>query len=87
MSDVYIITASMKGQIVIPQDIRDELDIKPGTKFAVYGKNDTVVLKKIATPTIADFEKLVDFGTKFAKKKGIKSEKDVARIIHEGRRK
>jgi hypothetical protein len=41
-----------------------------------------ILLKKIKTPSIDDFEILVDFGIKFAKKKGIKSEKDVERMIH-----
>jgi len=85
MSKVEITTSSMKGQVVIPQSIRDELSIGPGTKFAAYGKKDLVILKKIRTPTIKDFEKLVDFGTKFAKEKGIKSEKDVETLIHQSR--
>jgi len=85
MSEVEITTTSMKGQVVIPQGIRKELHIGAGTKFAAYGKKDMVILKKIKTPTIEDFEKVVDFGTKFAKEKGIKSEKDVERMIHEAR--
>jgi len=75
--------SSMKGQVVIPQSIRDELGIVPGTRFAAYGNKDMVILKKIKTPSVADFEKLVDFGVKFAKEKGIKSEKDVERMLHE----
>lgn len=85
MNEVEITQSSIKGQVVIPQGIRKELNITPGTKFAAYGKKDMVILKKIKTPTAEDFEKLVDFGTKFAKEKGIKSEKDVERMIHEAR--
>ncbi len=85
MNEVEMTTISIKGQVVIPQEIRNELDIKPGTKFAVYGKNDLVILKKVKTPTIEDFERLVDFGIKFAKKKGIKSEQQVVDMIHEAR--
>ena len=81
MTQVEITKASIKGQVVIPQSIREMLDIKPGTTFAAYGKNDMVILKKIKTPTLEDFEKLVDFGVKFAKKKGIKSEEDVVRML------
>ena len=83
--EVEITKASMKGQVVIPEGIRKKLHIIPGTKFATYGKNDIVILKKIKTPTVEDFEKLVDFGTKFAKERGIRSEKDVERMIHEAR--
>jgi len=74
--DVQMTTASEKGQVVIPQEIREELGIESGTKFAVYGKGDTIIFKRIEIPTAKDFEKLAAFGRKFAKKKGIK-EKDV----------
>ncbi|MDI6655660.1 MAG: AbrB/MazE/SpoVT family DNA-binding domain-containing protein [Methanobacteriota archaeon] len=67
-------TASPKGQVVIPQSLRKQLKIEPGTKFAVYGKKDTLIFKKIEMPTVEDFEKLVDFGVKFARRKGIKEE-------------
>ncbi len=74
--DVQMTTASEKGQVVIPQEIRDELGIESGTKFAVYGKGDTIIFKRVEMPTVKDFEKLAAFGRKFAKKRGIK-EKDV----------
>lgn len=74
--EVQMTTASAKGQVVIPQEIREELGIGSGTKFAVYGKGDTIIFKRVEMPTVKDFEKLAAFGRKFAKKKGIK-EKDV----------
>ena len=85
MEEVEITRTSMKGQVVIPEGIRKRLRIIPGTKFAAYGKNDIVILRKIKTPTAEDFEKLVDFGVKFAKERGIKSDKDVERMVHESR--
>jgi AbrB family looped-hinge helix DNA binding protein len=43
-------TTSMgeRGQVVIPSEARDELDIKPGEKFVVFGdaKKGTVILVK-----------------------------------------
>jgi AbrB family looped-hinge helix DNA binding protein len=74
--EVVLTTVSPKGQVVIPNSIREKLNIKSGAKFAVYGREDTIIFKKIEMPSVDDFEKLVDFGTKFAVKKGIK-EKDV----------
>jgi AbrB family looped-hinge helix DNA binding protein len=47
-----VTTISEKGQIVIPQSIRKELGIKPKTKFLVYGKGDTVIMKKLELPDI-----------------------------------
>ena len=76
MSEVQLTTTSPKGQVVIPQEIRKEMGIESGTKFAVYGKGDTIVFKKIELPTVQDFEKLARFGRSFAKKKKI-MEKDV----------
>jgi AbrB family looped-hinge helix DNA binding protein len=83
MSEVEITSASAKGQVVIPQKIREELGIVPGTKFAAYGKKDIVILKKLETPGVKDFERLVNFGIEFARRKGIRSEKDVERIGRE----
>ena len=74
--EVQLTTASEKGQVVIPQEIREEMGIKSGTKFAVYGKGDTIVFKRLELPTTKDFEKLAKFGRSFAQKRGIK-EKDV----------
>jgi AbrB family looped-hinge helix DNA binding protein len=45
-----VTTISEKGQVVIPQSIRKELGIKPKTKFLVFGKGDTVIMKKLELP-------------------------------------
>ena len=74
--EVQITTTSPKGQVVIPQVIREHMKIESGTKFAVYGRGDTIIFKKVELPTVKDFEKLARFGRAFAKKKGI-NEKDV----------
>ena len=74
--DVQMTTSSEKGQVVIPQEIRDALGIESRTKFAVYGKSDTTIFKRVEVPTVKDFEKLAVFGRKFAKKNGIRK-KDV----------
>jgi AbrB family looped-hinge helix DNA binding protein len=47
-----VTTISEKGQIVIPQSIRKQLKIKPKNKFLVYGKGDTIILKKLELPDI-----------------------------------
>lgn len=76
MAQVAITTTSPKGQVVIPLEIRENLKIKKGTKFAVYGSGDTIIFKRLDLPNVKDFEKIVDFGVKFASQKGIR-EKDV----------
>ena len=80
-----LITMSSKGQIVIPKGLRKELGIGTGTNFAVFGEDDTLILKKINVPTAKEvFAKVHKWGTALAKKKGWK-ESDVMKRIYEGR--
>lgn len=77
---VETIRMSSKGQIVIPQDVREELQVDEGTVFAVVGSGDTIILKKIATPSKEELIKNLSIFAKKAKlklqSKGI-SEKDL----------
>jgi antitoxin PrlF len=71
MSEIETTITSPKGQVVIPQSIRQALGIEAGTRFAVYGKDDTIIFRRITLPKKEDFERLVNFGVKFAKRKRI----------------
>jgi AbrB family looped-hinge helix DNA binding protein len=51
-------TLSTKGQIVIPEDIRESMHLKPGTKFVVIGMNDTLMLKRIEKPRFERFDEM-----------------------------
>ena len=51
-----ITTVGTKGQIVIPQKLRKELQIKPNTKLAVYRTYDKLVVAKIAIPPLSEEE-------------------------------
>jgi AbrB family looped-hinge helix DNA binding protein len=50
--ETEITTMSKKGQIVIPQKIRKNLRIKPRTKFAVFAKNDMIIMKAFEVPNL-----------------------------------
>ena len=80
---------SSKGQIVIPQDIREELNAKEGTVFVVINTKDTIILKKIETPSkedlIRDLKEIAKEGRRRLESKGIK-ESDIVDIIHKSRR-
>lgn len=82
--NVEITTASSKGQIVLPANLRHELGVKKGMRFAVYGQGDTVILKKLDMPSVDDFEALTKKLRPLATKKGIKPD-DVEAIIHKSR--
>ena len=44
---------SSKGQVVIPQAIREKLGIGPKTKLLVYGYQGAVIMKKLEIPDAA----------------------------------
>ena len=75
MSDVELTKLSSKGQIVIPLHVREELSLKEGETFAVVGRDDLIILKKIEVPSPKDvFEKIHAWGVNFARKKNLKEE-------------
>ena len=86
---VEMVKMSSKGQIVIPQDIRAEICASEGTMFAVVIGRDSIVLKKVATPSkeelICELGKIAKEGAKRAEKLGIK-EIDVPDLVHEARK-
>ena len=54
-----ITSLSSRGQVVIPQEIRNKLNLEDGEKFIVVGKGDTIILKKIKMPSFNDISKIV----------------------------
>jgi AbrB family looped-hinge helix DNA binding protein len=54
--------------VVIPEEIRNRLNLKNGSRFVVVGKDDVIILKTIAPPTMAEFDILVSDARKQAKK-------------------
>ena len=79
-----VTTISEKGQIVIPQSIRKELGIKPKTKFLVFGKGDTVIMKKLELP---DMKKEWSEIFKAMDKKNLKlSESEIQKEVAETRK-
>ncbi len=54
MEEPEIATVGTKGQIVIPQQMRRELGIKPRTKLAVYRRGDKLVVAKLEVPPLGE---------------------------------
>ena len=86
MENIEITSVSSRGQIVIPQSIRDKLRIREGEKFVVIGEDNTIVLKKLEMPSFSGIDKLLNKTREFAKKKALK-EIDVSEAIRETRKK
>jgi len=76
---------SSRGQVVIPEPVRERLALKPGTEFVVIGEADVVILKAIARPSLSEFAKLVARARRQAKLAGVRKA-DVARVVREVRR-
>jgi AbrB family looped-hinge helix DNA binding protein len=71
---------SSKGQIVIPEEIRNRLGLKPGAQFVVVGDRDVVILKVIQTPDMSEFDDIVAHARKAARRAG-KKQSDVEKAI------
>lgn len=71
MGEVVVTRMSSKGQIVVPKSLRDALGLEIGELFAMFGDDDTIILKKIDMPSKEDFDELLAWGEKYAKKKKI----------------
>lgn len=76
---------SVKGQLVIPQKIRQELGIKEGQLMLVYAAGDRIILKKVEAPEPGLFSMLAEPIRAKAKERKI-TRKDVERAIREVRR-
>ncbi len=84
MSEVLTTRLSSKGQVVLPGPLRESLGLHTGEVFAIFGEDDTIVLKKIELPSDEEFESLLKWGEDFAKKKGI-TRSDVLNAVKEVR--
>ncbi len=63
---------SAKGQIVIPENIREKLGLKFGSQFMVIGEGDVVILKTITPPSMKEFNSITSNIRKQAKSAGLK---------------
>ena len=75
---------SSKGQVVIPEEIRNRLGLEAGAQFVVVGEGDVVVLKAIQPPRMTDFKALLDKARASAEAAELKPE-DVEQAVREVR--
>ena len=73
--DVEITKITSKGQVVIPQDIRDKAGIQEGERFFVYVSDDSIVLKRTkhleASKDVKKFNEVFGDMWRTAKQRGI----------------
>jgi len=71
---------SSKGQVVIPETVRQQLGLATGAQFLVLGHGDTVLLKVIQAPSDGEFQAAISRLRRKAKAAGRKRS-DVAKVI------
>ncbi|MEI6147731.1 MAG: AbrB/MazE/SpoVT family DNA-binding domain-containing protein [bacterium] len=80
MSTVATTRMSSKGQVVIPEDVRDRLGLVSGAQFIVMGENDVVILKAIRPPPMTDFDGIIHRARQQARTAGM-TPTDIARAV------
>ncbi len=86
MTSVATTKLSSKGQIVIPEDVRDRLGLRVGDQFVVFGEKGVVILKMISPPSKDEFDSMITKARKQAKQAGLKKS-DVTKSIKAARSK
>ncbi len=71
MTEISTTRLSTKGQVVLPESIREQLNLKSGTQFVVVAEGDVVVLKAISTPSMREFDSIVSKARKQAAAAGL----------------
>jgi len=84
--DLTVVSA--KGQVVIPQSIREKLGIRPKTKLLVYGYQDAIVLKKLEIPDVTkELEEIYRKVDARIAKYGELTDEEINEVIQEHRKK
>jgi len=73
-----------KGQVVIPEDVRNRLKLKPGTQFIVFGSDDSVIFKTISPPSKDELMDILKDARRQARQAGMKKS-DITKAIKEVR--
>jgi len=63
---------SSRGQLVIPEEVRNDLGLNEGDQFVVIGQGDAVILKLITPPKLEEFHELLSQARAEGKKVGSK---------------
>lgn len=77
---------SSKGQVVIPEEIREQLHLHSGDQFIVMADKGTVILKIIEAPSLQDLKPLIAKARKVAKESDLTKE-EVTTAIKAARKK
>lgn len=85
ISDVSTTKMTSKGQVVIPEEIREYMNLESGVKFLVMATTDSIIFKKIHPIPPEDIDALLSKSHAFAQKHGI-TENDIEQAIMDVRK-
>jgi AbrB family looped-hinge helix DNA binding protein len=71
MSRLATTKLSSKGQVVIPEEIRNQMKLHTGDQFLVVAEKDVVILKAITPPDLREYTHLITKTRLAAKKAGL----------------
>ncbi len=81
MSEQELVKMSPKGQLVVPQEIREDKRFSAGDRFVPFGVEEGVLFKRVKIPDVkVEFKKLSKEINAQFKSRGI-SENDVSEAV------
>ncbi len=88
MTQLQVTSVSSKGQVVIPNDIRETMGISIGTKMIMFTDGDNLLLKPIQAPHFETFRALIKESKRLIAKTGFKkanTQKLIKQVRNENR--
>lgn len=73
-----------RGQVVIPQEFRETMNLQKGDKFIVIEHGDALIFKRIKEPSLKEFEDMIKKGHEHARKHKL-TEDDLHKAIQNAR--
>lgn len=73
---------SVRGQVVIPKEVRKRLRLKPKDRLIVYGEEDTIIMKRLVLPELKEtFERIKQGAKERDRKHGKLSQKEIDKEV------
>ncbi len=85
MPDISTTKMTSRGQVVIPEEIRESMHLESGVKFIVMATGDSIIFKKITPIPEKDIKNLLKLSRAMAKKYQF-DENNIAEVISKARK-
>lgn len=82
--DCTVTTMGERGQVVIPQGVREELGLGKGAKFTIMANGELIILQRMRNPTWGEFQRMLTKARGHVRQHGI-TKKDMRDAIQKAR--